>query len=55
MSSVPDAAAEQIDPANTLLHRMNVRRLEAEAIRDTLLAVTGRLEGVMFGPSVPST
>jgi mono/diheme cytochrome c family protein len=53
MSSVPEAAAEQVDPANTLLHRMNVRRLEAEAIRDTLLAVTGRLEGVMYGPSVP--
>ncbi len=53
MSSMTDAAAEQIDPANTLLHRMNVRRLEAEAIRDTLLAVTGRLEGVMYGPSVP--
>ena len=44
MSSMPDAAAEQIDPTNTLLHRMNVRRLEAEAIRDTLLAVSGQLE-----------
>ena len=53
MSSMPDADAEQIDPANTLLHRMNVRRLEAEAIRDTLLAVTGRLAATMFGPSVP--
>ena len=52
MSSVPDAAAEQVDPANVLLHRMNVRRLEAEVIRDTLLAVTGSLEGVMYGPSV---
>ena len=53
MSSVPAAAAEQIDPANTLLHRMNVRRLEAEAIRDTLLAVSGRLEQSMYGPSIP--
>jgi hypothetical protein len=53
MSSVPETAALQADPANILLHRMNVRRLEAEAIRDTLLAVTGRLEGVMYGPSVP--
>ena len=44
MSSVPEAAAEQVDPANALLHRMNVRRLEAEAIRDTLLAVSGQLE-----------
>ncbi len=32
---------------------MNVRRLEAEAIRDSLLAVSGRLEPSMFGPSVP--
>ena len=29
---------------------MNVRRLEAEAIRDALLAVSGRLEPVMYGP-----
>ena len=35
------------------LHRMNVRRLEAEAIRDSLLAVSGRLEPAMYGPSVP--
>jgi hypothetical protein len=53
MSSAPEPAAEAIDPTNTLLHRMSVRRLEAEAIRDSLLAVTGRLEGVMYGPSVP--
>ena len=44
MSSLPEAASERIDPANTLLHRMNVRRLEAEAIRDSLLAVSGQLE-----------
>ena len=31
---------------------MNVRRLEAEAIRDTLLAVSGRLDPTMYGPSV---
>jgi Protein of unknown function (DUF1553)/Protein of unknown function (DUF1549)/Planctomycete cytochrome C len=53
MSSTPQPASEAVDPTNTLLHRMNVRRLEAEAIRDTLLAVTGRLEQVMYGPSVP--
>ncbi len=32
---------------------MNVRRLEAEAIRDAMLAVSGRLDPAMFGPSVP--
>jgi hypothetical protein len=53
MSSIPDAASEQVDPGNTLLHRMNVRRLEAEVIRDTLLAVTGGLDEMMYGHSVP--
>jgi mono/diheme cytochrome c family protein len=37
----PDAAA--IDPGNTLLWRWNLRRLEAEAVRDTLLAISGEL------------
>jgi hypothetical protein len=53
MVSFPRADAERTDPSNTYLHRMNVRRLEAEAIRDTLLAVSGRLDTTMFGPSVP--
>jgi hypothetical protein len=52
MSSVPEASAEQLDPTNRYLHRMNVRRLEAEAIRDALLAVSGQLEQAMYGPSV---
>ena len=52
MSSLPEAA-EQVDPTNALLHRMNVRRLEAESIRDSLLAVSGQLEPAMYGPSVP--
>jgi hypothetical protein len=33
---------------------MNVRRLEAEAVRDALLAISGRLEQTMYGPSVPA-
>ena len=36
------------------LHRANVRRLEGEAIRDSMLAVSGRLNRTMFGPSVPA-
>jgi hypothetical protein len=35
-----------------LLHHYPVRRLEAEAVRDTLLAVSGRLDGTLYGPSV---
>ena len=54
MSSQPgDDDAEQADPDNVLLHRMNVRRLEGEAIRDAMLAVSGRLDPKVGGPSVP--
>ena len=42
-----------MDPTNRLLHRMNVRRLEAESIRDAILAVSGQLNRTPFGPSVP--
>ncbi len=54
MSSAPVAEMERLDPGNHLLHRMNVRRLEAESIRDTLLAASGRLNPAMYGPSVPA-
>ena len=40
------------DPENRLLYRMNRRRLEAEGVRDSLLAVAGRLDRTMGGPSV---
>jgi hypothetical protein len=54
MSSRPtDEFAEQTDPENVLLHRMNVRRLEGEAIRDAILSVSGRLQPSIGGPSVP--
>jgi len=55
MSSVPDdSVAETRDPENALLHRMRLRRLEGEAIRDSLLVVAGQLNPVQFGPSVPT-
>ncbi|HEU4752200.1 MAG TPA: DUF1553 domain-containing protein, partial [Armatimonadota bacterium] len=52
MASRGSARGEQVDPQNKLLHRMPVRRLEAEAIRDAVLAVSGRLDRKMYGPSV---
>ena len=39
-----------IDPDNRLLWRANRRRLDAEAIRDSLLAATGELDRTMGGP-----
>ena len=44
--------ASQIDPLNKLLYRQNVRRLEAEEIRDSILVVSGRLDRTMEGPGV---
>ncbi len=52
MSSKPDPAAEAADPNNVFWHRMPIKRLEGEAIRDALLAVSGRLDRKPFGPSV---
>jgi hypothetical protein len=46
---------DQLDPDNRLLGRMNVRRLEAETLRDAILATTGKLNRKMFGPPVPVT
>jgi hypothetical protein len=47
-----DARGEELDPSNALLHRMPVRRLEGEVIRDALLAVSGRLNPAVGGPPV---
>jgi hypothetical protein len=49
MGSAFDAEAARIDPENRLRWRADVRRLEAEAIRDALLAVAGRLDRTMGG------
>jgi hypothetical protein len=53
MSSQSQPGADQADPQNLLLHCMRLRRLEGEAIRDAMLAVTGRLNPRLYGPSVP--
>jgi hypothetical protein len=45
--------ASEIDPSNALLHRMPVRRLESEAIRDAMLVVSGRFDPKTYGPPVP--
>ncbi|MDA0765813.1 MAG: DUF1549 and DUF1553 domain-containing protein [Verrucomicrobia bacterium] len=42
----------RMDPDNILLHRMPVRRMTSETLRDSILFVSGRLDPGMFGPSV---
>jgi len=48
-SSIRTQQGEDIDPDNRLLWRMPVRRLEAETLRDAILAVNGRLKTDLFG------
>jgi hypothetical protein len=54
MSTAHNEAAALADPENRLLWRMNRRRLEVEAIRDALLAVSGALDPTMGGSLLPT-
>jgi hypothetical protein len=51
-ASRPDAKLTTHDPQNRLFAYQPIRRLEAECIRDAILAVSGRLDSQMYGPSV---
>ena len=51
-SSGPSSESLIIDPLNRLLSHYPVRRLEGESIRDAILAVSGRLNRTMYGPSI---
>ncbi len=51
-TNAPEGTLEA-DPENLLLSHYSVRRLEGEAIRDGVLAVSGRLDTSMYGPPVP--
>jgi hypothetical protein len=48
--SIEDRSASKIDASNALLSRQNRRKLEAEAVRDSVLAVSGKLDLSMGGP-----
>jgi hypothetical protein len=50
LDSTPDADNAAVDPENVHLWRWSPRRLEAEAIRDRLLAVSGDLDARLGGP-----
>ena len=46
------SAAESVDPQNKLLWRMNLKRIEAEAVRDAVLAVSGKLDRRIGGEPI---
>lgn len=48
----PGERAREVDPHNRLLQHYPARRMEAEAIRDAILATSGRLDSTPFGMSV---
>ncbi len=48
--SIDNPAYARIDSGNHLLWRMNRRRLDAESIRDAVLAISGKLDPKMYGP-----
>jgi mono/diheme cytochrome c family protein len=52
MSSRGQPDALKIDPANDLFWRFDMRRLSAEEVRDSILAVSGNLNLKMQGPGV---
>ena len=43
---------DRIDPDNLLVGRMSIRRLESEALRDAILAISGSMNSGMFGQPV---
>jgi hypothetical protein len=52
LSSAPDAANARIDAENQYFWKMNRRRLEAEALRDAVLATAGTLNLKVGGPPI---
>jgi hypothetical protein len=51
-SSLASDEALEMDTANDLFSRFDIRRLSAEEIRDTMLAVNGQLNPEPYGPSI---
>ena len=51
-SSLASVDPEMVDPGNQLLWRMRLKRIEAEAVRDAILATSGDLDPLCGGPPV---
>ena len=54
-SSAPHASAADVDPENRLLWRQNRKRLDFEAMRDSILLASGTLDTTLGGHSVDIT
>ena len=54
MSTIADPRAALLDPENRLLSHRTRRRLEAEAMRDAILSVSGELDLAMGGILLPT-
>ena len=52
LDSQPSELAGAVDPGNDLLQHMRIRRMDGESIRDSVLAVSGRLDRSLHGPSI---
>lgn len=52
LSSRPSTRSRESDPDNQWLSHANLRRLEAEAIRDSILSASGTMNRELFGPPV---
>ncbi len=50
-----ESAQFKADPDNIYLWRMNVRRMEAEAVRDSVLSLAGKLDRTLGGPEIDET
>lgn len=50
-SAAPNDDGQSIDPGNHLFWRFDPRRLSAEEVRDSVLAVNGQLNATPYGPS----
>jgi hypothetical protein len=52
LGSANEAGAMKMDPENKLLWRMNRQRLDAEALRDSMLSISGELKANSGGPAL---
>ena len=52
LSTKPDADTVELDPENRLLTSYSLRRLDAEQLRDAILAVNQKLDLSMYGPNI---